>query len=179
METLVRASTDVAEAARPAPRRLFAARAEATILLVEVEPLLSDSIKYTLERDGHRVLVAATRGAGLGAIAVDRPGLVIAELGTSSGEITEFCRKARALSAAPLIVIAPAASDADRAEALLAGADDLLGRPFSVREIAHRVSAQLGADRAAALHGDANDEILRLGPVEMDIGNHEVRVRGE
>jgi two-component system response regulator RegX3 len=179
METLVRASADAAGAARNAPIRMPDPRSAATILLVEVEALLMDSIKYTLERDGHRIVVAVTRAAGLAAVAVERPGLVVADLGQLSTDVADFCRKARSLSAAPIILITPeVVSDADRAEALQAGADDLLARPFSLREVAHRVGAQLRGGRAVAARTDNEDEVLRVGPLELDVANHEVRVRG-
>src|SRR3981081_1020981 len=73
--------------ARTAPYRSAAALSAATILLVEVEPLLTDSIKYTLERDGHRIVTAATRQAGLAAMALERPALVLVELDQSPSEV--------------------------------------------------------------------------------------------
>jgi two-component system response regulator RegX3 len=178
METLIRASADAADAARIVPYRTADARSAATILLVEVEPLLTDSIKYALERDGHRIVSAQTRKAGLSAMAVERPALVLVELDHAASEVAEFCRQARSLSAAPLILITPAISDADRADVLQAGADDLLTKPFSLREVAQRVGVQLRRERSAALSRELEDEILRMGPVEMDIATHEVRVRG-
>lgn len=178
MGTLVRASTDVAATARIVPHRVADPRPAATILLVEVEPMLTDSIKFTLERDGHRIVAVATRRAGLAAMAVERPGLVLVELDQPSSEVRDFCEKAKALTSAPLIMITASTSDADRAEVLQAGADDLLTKPFSLRELARRIDVQLGRDRFAALSREASDEILRAGPVEMDVAHHEVRVRG-
>src|SRR3982074_681667 len=129
MGTLASASTDAAGAARAGPPRIADAPAAAPILLVEVEPLLTDSIKYTLERDGHRIVTAATRQAGLAAMALERPALVLVELDQSPSEVADFCLRARSLSAAPLILITPAISDADRATALEAGADEVLTKP--------------------------------------------------
>lgn len=175
----IRVSTDAAYAAPDVPARFADAGSAATILLVEIEPVLTDSIAYTLERDGHRIVATATRKAGLAAIAVERPALVLVELDQPSSEIADFCRQARSLSAATLIVITSAISDADRAAALQAGADDVLIKPFSLREVALRVAVQLGRERSAVLSPYQEDEILRVGPVEMDMANHEVRVRGQ
>jgi two-component system response regulator RegX3 len=179
LETLTRASVEVADPVRSVPDRIADTRSGGTILLIEVEPLLMDSIKYTLERDGHRILVSPTREAGLAEITIEHPRLVLAEFPQISSEIGDFCRKARALSAAPLILITPDISDGDRNTALGAGADDLLAKPFSLREVAQRVSAHMHRAQSAAKGTDHEDEILRVGPVEMDVANHEVRVRGQ
>ena len=178
MGTLVRVSSEVADIGRKGPYRIVEARSSATILLVEVEPLLTDSIKYTLERDGHRIITAPTRQAGLAAMAAERLALVLVELDQPASKLADFCRMARSLSAAPIIAITHALSEADRAEALEAAPDDLLTKPFSLREFAQRVAVQLRRDREAFPSFDAEDEILRVGPVEMDVANHEVRVRG-
>lgn len=180
MDTLVRPSIDVTDAARKAPERVISnARSGATILLVEVEPLLTDSIRYTLERDGHRIVAAETRKAGLAALSIERPGLVLVELDQPLSEVAEFCRRARSMSAAPLILITPPISNVERADVLQAGADDLLTKPFSLREVAQRVAVHLRRERPAATSAELDDEVLRLGPVEMDVAHHEVRVRGE
>ncbi len=180
METMVRPSVHTTAAlSRHAVHRMTDPRAAATILLVEVEPVLTDSIKYMLEREGHRIVVAGTRKAGLAAIAVERPKLVMAEFAQAPDEAAEFCRSARALSAAPLILISSPVSDADRAGVLEAGADDMLTKPFSLRDVGQRVTAQLRGESPFSFSTEPEDEVLRVGPVELDVANHEVWVRGK
>jgi two-component system response regulator RegX3 len=181
MRTLERVTTDTVEAPRIVPLRVAdGPQPNATVVLVEAEPLLADSIKYTLERDGYRVVAPATREAALEVISAERPALVVAELATPSAESLELWRTVRASTAASILLITPWVSEADRAAVLQAGADDLLVKPFSVRELAHRVAQQVRRERAAvAAPRDSDTEILRVGPVEMDVANHEVRVRGE
>ncbi len=180
MKTLERVNTVALTAAPIVPLRVAdATQAAATIALVETEPLLADSIKYTLERDGHRIVGPASREVALEVIPLERPALVLLELAALSAEALEVCRTVRASTAASIIVISPSGSEADFANAVQAGADDLLAKPFSVRELAHRVAKQLGRQRSSTQSRDAETEMLRVGPVEMDIANHEVRVRGQ
>jgi two-component system response regulator RegX3 len=150
-----------------------------TILLLEAEPLLADSIKYTLERDGYKVVAPPTREAAFEVIPFERPALVMAELATHSPEALELCRTVRASTPASIMLITPSVSEADRAAALLAGADDLLVKPFSVRELANRVAYQLRRERPSSTMRELDGEVLRVGPIEMDVANHEVRVRGK
>jgi two-component system response regulator RegX3 len=171
---------DAADDIRVVPLRVpDAQHSAATVVLVEVEPLLADSIKYTLERDGYRIVVPASPEAALAAMRLESPALVLVEFGDPSRESLDFCRNVRASSAASIILITPSISDADRADAIQAGADDLLIKPFSVREVARRVEHRLRRDRSARPSRDSDDEILSVGPVEMDLAHHEVRVRGK
>jgi two-component system response regulator RegX3 len=178
MRTLERASIDTADEARVLPLRFADSQSAATIILVEVEPLLADSIKYTLERDGYRILARASREAALAALSLESTGLMLVEVPGPSREALEFCRKVRASSAASIILITPTISETERSDALKAGADDFLIKPFSVRVVAQRVSEQLRGERSAAPVRDSDDELLRVGPVEMEVANHEVRIRG-
>lgn len=179
MRTLERASIEASAEARVVPLRLTDTLSPATVMLIEVEPLLADTIKYTLERDGYRTAVPATREASVTAMHLERPGLVLMELAGPSADVLSFCRNLRSSSSASLILITPSMSDSERAAALAAGANDLLVKPFSVRELAHRVAQHMRQDRSPVLRGDSDVEILRVGPVEMDITHHEVRVRGK
>ena len=70
-------------------------------------------------------------------------------------------------------------SEADKVAGLELGADDYVTKPFSVRELVSRVRANLRRARAASLQREPEDEILAGGPVQLDVGRHEVRVRGE
>lgn len=180
MKTLDRVATDVAGTARVLPFRVSDDRkTAATILVIDTEPLLADSIKYTFEREGYRVLIPAARDSAIEAIALERPSLVLLELDRVSPETLELCRSVRASTAASIILIAPAVSEADRARATRCGADGLIIKPFSMRELAHCVADQLRRERATAPNRDADEEVLRSGPVEMDVANHEVWVRGK
>ena len=83
----------------------------------------------------------------------------------------------RAESDVPIIMVTAKDSEADKVTGLELGADDYVTKPFSVRELVSRVRALLRRTRMQA--GDAREDVLGGGPVEMDIVRHEVRVGGE
>lgn len=159
--------------------RLRDSPSPAHVLLIEVEPMLADSIKYTLERDGYRVVAPETRQAALTAMQVESPGLILMDMVRLSSDVIDLCRNLRAASSASIIVMTPSTSDADRVDLMAAGVDDVLTKPFSLRELSHRVGARVRGKASVSAAHESHDEMLRVGPVEMDVANHEVRVRGK
>jgi two-component system response regulator RegX3 len=150
----------------------------AHILLVEDEEALAESVRYNLEREGFRVSVATDGRRALERFRVDRPALVILDLMLPEISGLDVCRTIRAESDVPIIVVTAKDSEADKVAGLELGADDYVTKPFSIRELVSRVRAHL---RRASMHVEIGpaEELLRGGPVEMDVGRHEVRVRGE
>ena len=180
MRTLERVTGDAVDAARILPLRVAeTSQSSRTIVLVETEPLLADSIKYTLEREGYRIVAPATLEAAIDVIPLERPELILLEIAGATPEALEVCRTVRASTTAPIIILTLAITDAGRADAFQAGADDLLIKPFSVRELAHRVADQMRRERSSARSRDSDLDLLSVGPVEMDVANHEVKVRGK
>jgi two-component system response regulator RegX3 len=89
----------------------------------------------------------------------------------------DVCRAIRAESDVPIIMVTAKDSEADKVAGLELGADDYVTKPFSVRELVSRVRANLRRQQMRPPAGD--EEILRGGPVEMDVATHEVVVGGE
>ena len=157
--------------------RSAAAKPAAHVLIVEDEESLADSVRYNLEREGFRVSVAADGRRALDRFRVDQPSLVILDLMLPEISGLDVCRTIRAESDVPIIMVTAKDSEADKVTGLELGADDYVTKPFSVRELVSRVRAHL---RRASMRGEfpLAEEMLRGGPVEMDVGRHEVRVRG-
>ncbi len=89
----------------------------------------------------------------------------------------DVCRMIRAESTVPIIVVTAKDSEADKVTGLELGADDYVTKPFSVRELVSRVRAHL---RRIRMHTALPaEEFLAGGPVEMDVGRHEVKVEGD
>ncbi len=90
----------------------------------------------------------------------------------------DVCRSIRAESVVPVIIVTAKDAEADKVAGLELGADDYVTKPFSMRELVSRVRANL---RRARLNGspDGGEDVLVGGPVELDVGRHEARVRGE
>jgi two-component system, OmpR family, response regulator RegX3 len=153
----------------PAPR----------ILIVEDEESLADSVRYNLEREGFSVSVAIDGRLALDRFRDEQPALVILDLMLPALSGIDVCRAIRAESDVPIIMVTAKDSEADKVTGLELGADDYVTKPFSVRELVSRVRAHL---RRAGMRSDAplpDEDMVRGGPVEMDIARHEVKVRGE
>jgi two-component system response regulator RegX3 len=148
----------------------------ASILLVEDERSLAESIRYNLEREGYAVATALDGEAALERFRADPPALVILDLMLPKVSGFDVCRAMRQESDVPIIMLTAKDSEADKVAGLELGADDYLTKPFSIRELVSRVRANLrraGMGRNAAL-----EEVVAGGPVEMDVARHEVRIRG-
>ena len=147
------------------------------ILIVEDEESLADSVRYNLEREGFRVSVASDGRRALDRFHAEPPSLVILDLMLPEISGLDVCRTIRAESDVPIIMVTAKDSEADKVTGLELGADDYVTKPFSVRELVSRVRAHL---RRESMRGEIGppEDVLRGGPVELDVGRHEVRVRG-
>ncbi len=147
-----------------------------SILIVEDEEILADTIRYNLELEGYRVEVVGNGGDALARFTSLQPDLVVLDvmLPTLSG--LDVCRELRARSTVPILMLTARGDEADRVVGLELGADDYLTKPFSLRELIARVRAQL---RRADMARTEETRVLRGGRVEMDLDRHEVRVAGE
>ena len=113
------------------------------ILLVDDEPLITDSLTYSLQREGFDVEAVAD---GLSAIeAAERlnPDLIVLDLMLPDISGFEVCRRLRATTSTPVIMLTARGEEIDRVLGLEVGADDYLAKPFSFRELLARIQATL------------------------------------
>lgn len=114
-----------------------------SILLVDDEPLITDSLSYSLQREGFEVR-SVTDGAGaLEAIEEFEPDLIVLDLMLPDISGLEVCRRLRAHSSTPVIMLTARGEEIDRVLGLEVGADDYLAKPFSFRELLARIRATL------------------------------------
>ena len=118
------------------------------ILIIEDDPDIAESLRYNLERDGLKTIVAETGERGLAAAlnAQNPPALILLDLMLPGMSGTELCRRLRrepATRRTPIIMLTARTSEADRVAGLDLGADDYITKPFSVRELMARVRAVL------------------------------------
>lgn len=151
---------------------------EVTVLVIEDEEPLADSIKYNLELEGYRVEVAHAGNAGLRKFKEWDPSLVLLDVMLPEISGLDLCRMMRAASDVPIIMITARDSEADKVAGLELGADDYVTKPFSMRELLARVRANLRRHGMSEV-AEVESEILTGGPVTMDVGRHEVNVDGE
>lgn len=147
------------------------------VLLIEDEPGLIESVKYSLEVEGFELVVADTGRSGLEAARTQRPDLILLDLMLPGMSGLDVCRQVRIFSDAPIIMLTAKDSEADKVTGLELGADDYLTKPFSMRELVARVRAQLRRSSRTGVLAETN-EVLRGGPIEVDVDAHAVRVNG-
>ena len=147
-----------------------------TILLVEDEPTLLETLAWNLERDGYAVVTATDGRVALGRFRETRPDLVILDLMLPEIPGTEVCRIIRQESETPIIMLTAKDSEIDKIVGLELGADDYVTKPFSHRELVARI-------RAVMRRGGEGEELLsatlEAGPVRMDVERHVVSVNGD
>ena len=114
-----------------------------TILIVEDEPEIRRFLRASLGADGYRIVEAATGRRGAIDATTHKPDLVIIDLGLPDFDGMEVIRRIRAWSPLPIIVLSARAQETSKIEALDAGADDYLTKPFSAGELLARVRAAL------------------------------------
>ncbi len=146
------------------------------ILIVEDEINIATPVKTYLERAGFDVAHALTGTAALRMLEETPPNLVVLDLNLPDIDGLEVCRRIRALSQVPIIMVTARDDDIDKIVGLEVGADDYLTKPFNVRELVARVKAIL---RRAPVTARQVGGILTHGAVSIDRSRHEVRVADE
>ncbi|HXV70868.1 MAG TPA: response regulator transcription factor [Acidimicrobiia bacterium] len=147
------------------------------ILIVEDEPGLAESVRYALESEGFDVEVADTGVNGLDLARRGHPDLVLLDLMLPEMSGLDVCRLIRSSSDVPIIMLTAKDSEADKVTGLELGADDYMTKPFSMRELVARVRAHLRRASKTGMLAESN-EVLRGGPIELDIDAHVTRVDG-
>ena len=148
------------------------------VLLIEDETGLADSVRYALETEGFDVMLAESGTAGVDSARVHRPDVVLLDLMLPGMSGLDVCRHIRRFSDVPIIMLTAKDAEADKVAGLELGADDYMTKPFSMRELLARIRAQLRRAAKSGLLADSN-EVLRSGPIELDIDAHAARVEGE
>jgi DNA-binding response OmpR family regulator len=113
------------------------------ILVVEDEARIAEVVQSYLEREGHMVVTAPTGETALADFADRRPDLVVLDLGLPDMAGEDVCRRIRAVSDVPIIMLTAKDGEEDLVKGLQLGADDYLTKPFSPRELTARVRALL------------------------------------
>jgi two-component system KDP operon response regulator KdpE len=147
-----------------------------TLLVIDDEPQIRRVVRGALASEEARVLEAATGADGLAAAGAERPDLVVLDLGLPDMEGIEVCRRIRAASAAPILVLSARHSESEKAALLDAGADDYVTKPFGTVELQARVRALIRrAARGEMPHGETS---IRAGEMVMDLVARTLTVRG-
>ena len=143
------------------------------ILIIEDEPQIARLARDYLAKNGFRVLVAGDGLSGLAAARRDSPDLVLLDLLLPGLDGREVCRRLRAESAVPILMLTALAEDSDQIVGLELGADDYLTKPFSPAVLVARVRAALRRVGTPVERGvDGGNRRWRRGPLTLDEGAH-------
>jgi two-component system KDP operon response regulator KdpE len=149
---------------------------QAKILIVDDEAQITRVLRTALSTQGYTLRVAANGVEGMEAVHDWKPDLVITDVSMPEMNGVELCREIRAVSTIPIIVLSVRNQDLSKIEALDAGADDYVTKPFSIQELQARVRAQL---RRSSVAEATVPQIISAGDFYIDIAQHRVVVRGQ
>jgi len=142
------------------------------ILLVDDEQLITDSLSYSLKREGFDVATVADGISAINAVEEHNPDLIVLDLMLPDISGFEVCRRLRTFTTTPVIMLTARGEEIDRVLGLEVGADDYLAKPFSFRELLARIQAMLRRvqlDRQAAQPQPTSTGHLNLDPVARRI----------
>lgn len=148
---------------------------QATILIVEDEKEIRRFVRQALEGEGCRVFEAETMQRGLLEAATRKPDLIILDLGLPDGDGINYIRDLRQWSSLPVIVLSARTDEQDKINALDAGADDYLTKPFGIGELLARLRVALRR------HSNTQQEtpLVSFGAITVDLLNRQVNRDGE
>ena len=148
----------------------------ATILLVDDEEAVQKLLAFPLEQEGFRVLQARDGEEALESFEHEHVDLVVLDLMLPAVDGLEVCRRLRARSTVPIIMLTARDDELDKVVGLELGADDYITKPFSIREFRSRVRALL---RRSALGAQENGrELLSVDEIEIDTSRRTVQSNG-
>ena len=147
---------------------------DARILIIDDEPPIRRFLRVALEAEGYGVIEAGTARDGLAKTARETPALVVLDLGLPDADGLAMLRDLRGWSQVPVLILSVRADEAGKVEALDAGAQDYVVKPFGVKEFLARVRGLL-RDRGS----EAVPSTLTIGPLLIDVADHSARLDGQ
>jgi len=148
------------------------------ILVVDDEPQLTRVLRTGLKSHGYDVRAAADGLAGFEVFTDWHPDLVITDLAMPNVDGLELCRRLRAISQVPIIVLSAKGEEKTKVEALDLGADDFVTKPFGINELLARVRASLRRANAPPIT-ETTQTVLESGDFHVDLESRAITVRGK
>jgi two-component system, OmpR family, KDP operon response regulator KdpE len=147
------------------------------VLVVEDEPQMRRFLRASLGVQGFRLLEATTAAEAMVQATTHNPELVLLDLGLPDEDGLVLVQRLREWSRVPVIVVSARGREADKVQALDAGADDYLTKPFGMNELLARIRVALRHARQAA--GPVSLPLFEIGPLRIDQTRREVTLAGE
>jgi two-component system KDP operon response regulator KdpE len=147
------------------------------VLMIEDEAQMRRFLRAAITASGYRCLEAATGAAGLVEAATRNPAVILLDLGLPDLDGLEVTRRLRAWTPTPIIVLSARGQEVDKVDALDAGADDYLTKPFGVPELLARI-------RVAIRHKDQRsgqpvEPVVSFGDVRVELAERKVTIKGK
>ncbi|WP_280149545.1 response regulator transcription factor [Bacillus safensis] len=150
---------------------------QSKVLMIDDEKEILELINTVLTREGiDRVITASTAREGLTKFHQEQPDLVILDIMLPDGEGYDICRQIRETSHVPIIFLSAKGEETDKIVGLAIGGDDYITKPFSPKEVAYRVKAQLR--RLSYLQSSQADPVIKKGPFELNERQAELTKNG-
>ncbi|MEK5335452.1 response regulator transcription factor [Bacillus sp. FSL M8-0166] len=150
---------------------------QSKVLVIDDEKEILELINTVLIREGiDRVITASTARDGLAKFHQEQPDLVILDIMLPDGEGYDICRQIRETSHVPIIFLSAKGEESDKIVGLAIGGDDYITKPFSPKEVAYRVKAQLR--RVSYLQSSQADPVIKKGPFELNEQQAELTKNG-
>ncbi len=146
------------------------------VLVVDDEPQITRVLRHSLTAHRYDVRTAADGVSGLDTINDWHPDLIITDLQMPEMNGIEFCREIRKISTLPIIVLSVRGEERTKVQALDAGADDYVTKPFGIDELLARVRAALR--RTPHTSDDESETVLDDGDFYIDLSTREITVAG-
>jgi DNA-binding response OmpR family regulator len=153
--------------------------ASPTILLVDDEDSVRKVLAFPLERDGYSVVQAVDGEDALRQFAAQPVDLVVLDIMLPKLDGLEVCKRLRATSTVPIIMLTARDDELDKVIGLELGADDYITKPFSIREFRSRVRALLRRARTPHDPDGDGDLVIEHGDLRIDASRRSVEVRDE
>jgi DNA-binding response OmpR family regulator len=147
-----------------------------TVLVVEDEVTLASTLSYNLRKQGFNVVSAAYGVEGLRSARRDQPDMIVLDLMLPKMDGLEVCRRIRADSDVPILMLTAKSEEMDKVVGLEVGADDYLTKPFGMRELMARVRALLR--RSGGRDTGEPRSHINIGPIEIDARGRTVKRDG-
>ncbi len=144
------------------------------VLVVEDEPQVRRFLRAALTSHGYRLVEAGGVREAEQLATSHNPDVYLLDLGLPDGDGVELARSLRGWTRAPIIVLSARGREEDKVNALDAGADDYLTKPFGVNELLARLCVALRHAQATT----AEEPVLEAGPLRIDLARREVKVEG-
>lgn len=145
----------------------------ARILVIDDEAPIRRFLRVALEAEGYGVIEAGTAREGLAMAAREAPALVVLDLGLPDADGLSVLRDLRGWSPVPVLILSVRADESDKVEALDAGAQDYVVKPFGVKEFLARIRGLL-RDRST----EVVPSVLTVGPLTIDAVDHSATMDG-